>query len=349
MMTLTKRYADIIAVAVLMIFSIIIVPLILPFDITLQIALYCSFAVLALSLAFVWGYAGIFSFGQGAFFGIAGYSYAVLVINIGESTLPVIAALLVPFGFALLLGYFLFYGRLSSIYVAIITLVVNLIIHKFMGQTAGSMYDIGNAHLGGYNGIGAIPPLNFPGCPSKVILPEHIFYVSGIALLLSYVGVCLLTRSRFGRLVAGLRENEVRLELLGYDVRFLKMIVFAIGAVIAAIAGVTFVNWNAFIDPHVFDLPMSAEIVIWVVVGGVGSFLGPVLAAVFLGFLTIELGTQQTLDVNILLGGILTLFVFVLPRGIAPSIGRALAKMRNYRLQKNISRKRNAWAQKSSV
>ena len=329
-MTLIKNNWGLVVVTVLTILTIIVVPLTAPLYITLQITLYFIYALLALSLAFVWGYGGIFSFGQAAFFGIGGYCYAILAINIGESTLPVIVGLLLPAGLALLLGYFLFYGRLSSVYVAVITLVLTLIIYKFLGQTAGSKYSIGKALLGGYNGISNIPPLNLPGNPLKAVLPENMLYVSGIALLLTYLGLCFLARSKFGRIVAGLRENEHRLELLGYDIRFLKMIVFAIGAFIAAIGGISFANWNAFIDPHVFDLSMSAQTIIWVVVGGLGTFLGPIVAAIALGFITIELGTQQSWDVNVILGAVLTLFVFILPQGIAPSIGGAIAKIQRY-------------------
>jgi len=328
-MTFVKKSWGIIAVTALVILTLIIIPLTVPFHIILQITLYFSYAILALSLAFVWGFAGIFSFGQAAFFGLGGYTYAILAINIGESTLPLIGGLLLPAGFALVLGYFMFYGRLSTVYVAVITLVVTLIIYKFLGHTAGFEYSIGKARLGGYNGIPGIPPLNLPGDPSKAVWPEDMFYVSGIALLLTYLGLHFLSRSKFGRIVAGLRENELRVDLLGYDVRFYKMIALTIGAMIAAIGGITFANWNGFIDPNVFNLGMSAQTIIWVVVGGLGTFIGPILAAIALGFLTIELGTQQTFDVNMILGAILILFVLIVPQGIVPSILRAWQKYRD--------------------
>lgn len=317
-----RRNAGLMGTVGLLAITLIVLPLIAPQHIVLQVTLYFSYAILALSLAFVWGVGGIFSFGQAAFFGIGGYTYAIMAINMGDSTVPVIAALVVPAIAAAVLGYFMFYGRLTSVYIAVITLVMTLIIFKFMGQTAGFSYRIGNAHLGGYNGIPAIPPLNVPGDPSRFAWPEDMFYISGLALILCYVTLKLTLRTRFGRVLAGVRENELRAQLLGYDVRFYKTAAFVIGAVVAALGGVCFTNWNGFIDPNVFALGMSAQTIIWVVVGGLGTFFGPMAAAVALGFLAIELGAQQAIDANLILGVILILFVLVMPSGIVPTIQR---------------------------
>ena len=316
------------AVSILLLATLVILPILAPQYIVLQITLYFSYAILALSLAFVWGIAGIFSFGQAAFFGLGGYTYAVVAINVGESTLAVLAGLALPAVIAAVIGYFMFYGRLTSIYVAVITLVMTLIIFKFMGHTAGYEYRIGSAHLGGYNGIPGIPPLNVPGDPTTFAWPEDMFYVSGIALLLTYISLKILIKSRLGRVLAGVRENELRSQLLGYDVRLYKTIAFVIGAIIAGLGGICFTNWNGFIDPNVFALGMSAQTIIWVVVGGLGTFFGPMFAAIALGFLAIELGAQQSLDVNLILGSILIIFVLVVPAGIVPSLLRLTVQFR---------------------
>lgn len=301
-----------------------IVPLLAPFHVMLQLTLYFAFAILALSLAFIWGCCGVFSFGQAAFFGLGGYTYAVVAINMQESTLALIAAILLPTLVALVLGYFMFYGRLSSVYLAVVTLVFTLILFKFMGHTAGFEYAIGAARLGGYNGIPGIPPINLPGSPSVFAFPEHMFFIAGLALLATYFGLHWLLRTRFGRIVVGIRENELRVELLGHDARLYKTAAFTVAAAVAALGGIVFTNWNGFIDPNVFSLGTSAQIIIWVVVGGLGTLIGPVLAAIALGFLTVELGTQQAFDVNMILGAILTLFVLAVPQGIVPTARRLL-------------------------
>ena len=313
---------DGIGIGVAGIATLILLPRFAPIYVQLQFALYFAFAILALSLAFVWGYVGVFSFGQAAFFGLGGYTYAIVAINMGESTLAVVAALAVPTLFAALLGYFMFYGRLNTVYLAVITLVVTLLFYKFLGHTAGFEYRIGQAALGGYNGIPAIPPLNLPWNVDYFATPEDMFYISGICLLGTYFGLRWLLSTRFGRVCVGIRENELRIGLLGYDVRLFKTAAFTIAALVAALGGIVFTNWNSFIDPHVFDLGTSVQVIIWVVVGGLGTLMGPVLGAIALGLLTVRLGTQQTFDVNLILGVILTVFVLLVPQrqGIVPAL-----------------------------
>lgn len=299
-----------------------LIPAFAPSFVSLQLTLYFSFAILALSLAWVWGYGGIFSFGQSAFFGLGGYTYAVASINFGGSTWAIILALALPTAFSMVLGYFMFYGRLSGVYLAVITLVVTLAIHKFLGHTAGFEYRIGAAHLGGYNGMPALPPINVPGDVSRFLWPEDMYYATGIMLLLVYLGLRWLLTTPFGRAVVAVRENELRAELIGYDTRLHKLLTFAIGAFIAALGGVLFANWNSFIDPHVFDLGFSAQIIIWVVVGGLGTLVGPIVGAMALGFAAVELGTQQTVDTNLVLGAVLLVFVLGVPAGVVPSLKR---------------------------
>ena len=318
-----------IAVLVVAALALTLIPAFAPSYVALQLTLYFSFGILALSLAWVWGYGGIFSFGQSAFFGLGGYTYAVAAINLGGSTPAIILGLAIPTAFAALLGYFMFYGRLSGVYLAVITLVVTLAIHKFLGHTAGFEYRIGAAHLGGYNGMPALPPINVPGDVSKFLWPEDMYYATGIMLLLVYLGLRWLLATPFGRAVVAVKENELRAELLGYDTRLYKLLTFSIGAFVAALGGILFANWNSFIDPHVFDLGFSAQIIIWVVVGGLGTLVGPILGALALGFAAIELGTQQTIDTNLILGAILLVFVLGVPEGVVPALrrlGRGLAR-----------------------
>lgn len=307
---------------------VIVLPNFLGIDRVLQLTLNFAFSVLALSLAFLWGYAGVFSFGQAAFFGVGAYAYAAAAINFGGSTWAVPVAILTPVLLSVLLGYFMFYARLTSIYVAVITLVVTLIIYKFMGQTAKPSYMIGNASLGGYNGIPAIPPLNVPGRIDLWAGPEAMFRIAGGVLIAVYIGLRLLLVSRLGRALVGMRENELRMELMGFDTRLLKVVAFAISAAIAGLGGVLFANWNAFIDPHVFNLAFAAQPIIWVIIGGLGTLSGPILGTVVLSTLSLELGTQKMLDVNLVLGAIFTIFVLLVPQGILPSIRTFLENRR---------------------
>ena len=119
--------------------------------------LLAIWALFALSLALMWGYAGILSFGHAAYFGLGAYTYAIASFNIGESTVPLLLALVVPAIVAAIIGALMFYGRISDVYLGVMTLVVTLILNRFMNATAGDAYRIGNARLGGFNGIPGFP------------------------------------------------------------------------------------------------------------------------------------------------------------------------------------------------
>lgn len=286
----------------------------------LNLIIYVVLATLALSLALVWGYGGILCFGQAAFYGLGAYTYAVAALNFGESTGALLLAVSIAGGFAAILGGFMFYGRLSDVYLGVITLAVTLILFKLVNSTAGDQYVIGSARLGGFNGIHGVPSLNLPGDPSTVLLPNTLFIVCASLLLIVYLAIRMLLTSHFGKVIVAIRENEQRAEMLGYDVRWYKTALFAIGGAIAGLAGAMFVNWGGYADPSLFSLFQSAQIIIWVIVGGLGSLFGPMLGAVSLYWLTAQLGTQSLINNNLVLGAILVLFVLLIPRGLLPTI-----------------------------
>ena len=286
----------------------------------LQMTVFAAMAMLALSQGFIWGYGGIMSFGQTAFFGLGGYTYAVAVLNLGDSTVPVLLAVLLPALFAALLGYFMFYGRISDAYIGVITLTVTIILFNVVNSTAGDFYTIGDAALGGFNGMPSVPPLNVPGDPASPLDPEQTWYAAMGALVLVYVLLRAILASRFGRVVVAIRENETRAQLLGYDTRLYKLIVFAIGGGVAGLAGCLYTNWGSFISPTVFGLATSAQVLIYVLVGGLGTLLGPILGAVGIQYLISLIGTQGAVNANLVLGAVLVVFVLLVPQGLVPVV-----------------------------
>ena len=279
-------------------------------------------ALFALSLGLMWGFAGLLSFGHAAYFGLGAYTYAIASMNIGESTGPLVLAILLPAAVAAVIGAMMFYGRISDVYMGVITLVVTLILFKFMGATAGDAYRIGSARLGGFNGIPAFPVLNVPGDPSVQIFGTPFYYVVAVSLLLCYLLCRWILASFFGRVLIGIRENEARVELLGYSAPLYKTAIFTISAAMAALAGCLFANWAEIVTPGVFSLGASAEVIVWTIVGGLGTLAGPMLGAVALGMLKLLLGQQTLIDNSLVLGGILVLVVLLLPRGLLPTLAR---------------------------
>jgi len=297
-------------------------------DFTLiQVTIYLVMSMLAVSLGFIWGFGGILCFGQAAFFGLGAYTYAISVVNIGDSSVPFLLSIVVPAVFAALLGYVIFYGRLSDVYMGVITLTVTLILFNLVNSTAGPEWKIGNAPLGGFNGIPAIPPLNWPGNIDETITPRGMFNLSLGLLIVVYAGLRALISSRIGHVIVAIKENEQRAQLLGYDPRAYKLFVFTLGGAIAGLAGCLFANWGSFTSPTIFGLAQSAQIIIWVIVGGLGTLVGPVVGCMLIQWLTTQIGTQQTFNSNLVLGAILVLFVLLVPKGLVPSIGLLLGRV----------------------
>jgi branched-chain amino acid transport system permease protein len=330
----------------------ILSPRLLELDTVLNLTVYMIMAVLALSLALIWGFGGILCFGQSAFFGLGAYTYAIAVINFGESTAPLLLSILVPAAFAALLGYFIFYGRISDVYLGVITLTVTLILFNSINSTAGPEFHIGVARLGGFNGIPGIPPLNTPFQKDSPIDLEGMFYLSTGSLLAVYFGLRALLASRFGRIIVGIRENERRAELLGYDPRAYKLATFTIGAALAGYAGCLFANWGAFVSPTIFGLAQSAQIIIWVIVGGRGTLIGPIVGCIGIQWLTTALGANQPAgsdwwskilaNAPLILGIILVAFVLLVPKGLVPTLGdlgQWLLRSRGRRLASSLKPK----------
>lgn len=282
-------------------------------------------ALLALSMSFLWGYAGILSFGQTAFFGLGGYGFAVLALNLGETTFSLFAAILVAMLFAAVLGYFMIYGRISDIYLSVITLVVTLIFEKGIKSTSGEQYVIGKVRLNGQNGIPTVPSIKLPWNPSKELDIDGVFYLSAALLVLVYIGLRLLLTTPFGRVLVGIRENTRRIELLGYDSRRYKLAAFVICGGVAGLSGVLFAVWNNFVAPEMFGLNRAAQVVIWVIVGGKSTLLGPILGTAVIQYLTAWLGTRGVGQVTLVLGIVLMLFVLVFKDGLLPTLRAMLA------------------------
>ncbi len=293
-----------------------------------QWALWVIFGQLAVSLTFVWGYGGIFSFGQGALFGIGSYAYGISAINLsphtGETYSSLIVAGAVSGLFALLLGYFIFYGNVGELYVGIITLAVTLVLLTFMSSTGSPEWHIGEALLGGYNGMSGIPALGSVMAPLNSGL--QLMFVVALAAI---VVLCLdqLLRRPFGRSLVAVRDNELRSQLLGYDVRRARLLAFVIGGVVAGLAGAEFAAWGQFTNPAVFSLPQAALVIIWVLVGGRRSLFGAFLGAVVIQEIQTVMGAQGGGLTPIVLGGIMILVVLLAPEGIMAAVWALLRRL----------------------
>jgi branched-chain amino acid transport system permease protein len=289
-----------------------------------QLSVIAILSLLGLSEGFLWGFAGILSFGQTAFFGLGGYTYAIAALNLETTTLPLLGAVVLPALLAAAVGYFMVYGRIGDVYLSVVTLVVTLIFEKAVRATSGDRYVIGDVRLGGQNGIPTVPPLTLPWDADAAIGLRGIYVLSVIALFLVYVGLALALRSRWGLVLVGIRESEQRAELLGFDTRLYKLAAFVLAGAIAGLAGALYGVWGNFVSPEMFSLGQSAQILIWVIVGGRTILAGPILGCAAIQYLTAALGTAAVGQVTVVLGAILMVAVLLFRDGMLVALWRAL-------------------------
>lgn len=286
-------------------------------------AFYLLNIPMALGLALLWGYCGILSFGQVAYFGIAGYIYGIIagnmMMNPWGPTLGVLGGLAACVVLATIFGYFVFYARVQMWIVPILTLVLTLLLETFLGQTAGYQWRVGSVLLGGYNGMTGIPwyqafGVMFTGYP--------FYYMTLILVLLCYLGTRMLVNSRHGKVMLGIREDALRTELLGYDIRARQLAIFVLAAVLAGISGLLYVQWGNYINPAQLGLLQAALPVIWVAVGGRESLLAVMISTFALNWLNFTLSSQGNQYALVIIGSLLVIVMLFFPRGIVVGIAQ---------------------------
>ena len=288
---------------------------------------FMTWTFMALGLSLIWGYGGSLSFGQTAFFGVAGYSYGILTINFGAAyglgLAAVVIAVLIAAVFAAVLGYFLFFGRISGVFLGIVTLSVTLALERFMAQTAGPEWAVGSARLNGFNGMSGMPGLTIPWFGGDIELYPDValYYVVLGLVILVYLGLRILVNSRFGNVLVALRENPERAEMLGYDIRKYQLAAFIIGSSLAGLSGVLYTSWGQYITPSTMGITAAALPIIWVAVGGradlTATLIGTLLVLSVFQALTIY-GSQYAL---VVMGLLLVITVLVAPRGLIGTLG----------------------------
>ncbi len=310
---------------------------------------YLAFALLALSVDLIWGYAGILSLGQGAFFALGGYAMGMYLMRqigdrgvYGNPELPdfmvflnwqelpwywygfdqfwfaLLMVVLAPGILAYVFGWLAFRSRVTGVYLSIITqaLTYALLLAFFRNEMG----------FGGNNGLTDFKDIlgfNLQDDGTRVTL----FVCSAIALALGYIACRWITRSKFGRVLVAVRDAENRTRFVGYKVESYKLAVFVLSACIAGIAGALYVPQVGIINPGEFSPLNSIELVIWVAVGGRGTLYGAVVGALLVNYLkTYFTGVLPEVWL-FFLGALFVLATMFLPRGIVGILQRKRSKV----------------------
>jgi urea transport system permease protein len=299
---------------------------------------FLTFALLALAIDLIWGYAGILSLGHGAFFGLGGYAMGMyLTRQIGDrgvygnpelpdfmvflsyESLPwfwwgfdmfwfaMAMVVLVPGLLALVFGWLAFRSRVSGVYFAIITqaLVFALMLAFFRNEMG----------FGGNNGLTDFKDiLGFSVQARETRV--GLFVVSAVVLILAYVASRYIVTSRYGRVLIALRDAESRTRFAGYRVEHYKLWLFVFSAILAGIAGALYVPQVGIINPGEFSPLRSIEAVLWVAVGGRGSLFGAIIGAFTVNGAKTWFTTAYPEAWLFALGALFVLVTLFLPRGL---------------------------------
>src|SRR6185312_10163766 len=262
------------------------------------------FGAVAMSLDLLIGYTGLVSFGHAAFFGLGAYSAAVLLERGVTSLWLTLGLSLIVVGlYALLVSYFATTRR--GIYFALLTLIFAEVVYTVFRYTQA---------FGGSDGIQGLPsPEILPGV--AIDSPLRIYYAVVLYLLLAYLACRVLVRSHFGQVLVAIRENEDRARFLGYDVQRYKMGVCLISAVLTGLAGALYAGRAAYATPDLLHWSVSGEFIIMVMIGGLGTLVGPIIGGAF--FILLQEKVSSYVEwYSIIVGLVLVLIVLFVPRGL---------------------------------
>lgn len=262
------------------------------------------FGAVAMSLDLLMGYTGLVSFGHAAFFGLGAYATAVLLERGVLSLWLCLGFAAVAVGvYALTVSYFATVRR--GIYFALLTLIFAEVIYTFFRYTQT---------FGGSDGIQGLPPFEVaPGL--AVDAPARLYYLVVAYLLLAYLACRVIVRSHFGQVLVAIRENEDRARFLGYNVQRYKMAVCLISAILTGLAGALYPGRSAYATPDLLHWSVSGEFLIMVMIGGLGTLVGPIIGGAF--FIVLQEKVSSYVQwYNIVVGLVLVLIVLFVPRGL---------------------------------
>ena len=271
--------------------------------------------IAAMGLNLTLGYAGQISLAQGAFVGIGAYTAAIMTTQ----GVPLVAALFVAFVLCFAVGWLLGYPalRVQHHYLAFVTLAFSTLAFLVFRNESWL--------TNGIYGISDIPRPVIFGFPTRRPLP--FYYVCLGALCLTSLAMWWLIRSPWGRAFIALRENPVRALSLGIDTRRYTLMAFAIGSAMGGVAGTLYAPLTQYIDPIPFNLSLSLDLLMMVIVGGSGFFLGPFLGALIAVLLPEWLRFTEGYYLMLYAVAVIVLLIYS-PTGILGILDRYLTERR---------------------
>ena len=283
---------------------------------------YLLYGMLAMSLGILWGFTGILSFGQAAFFALGAYAMGLAAkwgVTGNPAYVGLLASLVVGAGLAAVVGYFLFSVGVRDVYFVLVTLALSIMVE----QITVSQSEI----TGGYNGM-FVPrfSLSFGVGPELDLSSDAaIYYVVLPVVAAVYFLLRWLLKCPMGKVLVGIRENEDRVISLGFNTSLFKTAAFALSGAIACLAGALYGVHANFVSPSLAGVLFSTEVVVWVAIGGRESLLGALCGAVGVSALSNYLTAVIPEYWQLVVGIIFVVVIVGFKGGLAGAISRAFA------------------------
>jgi branched-chain amino acid transport system permease protein len=268
------------------------------------------FAIAAASLNFIMGYGGMVSLGHAAFFGIGAYAVGIAMVH-GVTSAWIAWPLAMLFAALAALAIGSISLRTRGVYFIMITLAFAQMVYYLA---------VGLKHYGGEDGLN-LAQRSVIGLGLDLANETTLYYVVLVALAAVMLFLNRAVGARYGRVLMGIRENETRMEAIGFATYRYKLAGFAIAGGLAGLAGALFANHNLFVSPAALHWTQSATLVVMVLLGGIGFRYGGLAGAVALLMLE-ELLAALTDYWHLPLGLILLAVVFFAPRGLSGLFAR---------------------------
>ncbi|MCC5809563.1 MAG: branched-chain amino acid ABC transporter permease [Ectothiorhodospiraceae bacterium] len=270
-------------------------------------------AIMAVSLDLLVGVTGMVSIAHAAFFGLAGYTMVMVAPEWDAGSIWILlpAAVLAAALAALVMGVLII--RTHGIFFIMATIAFSQMIYYIFHDS-----DFAGGSDGTY--LFGAPTVELFG-RELLNLSDRVtlFYVTLVSLLLVYLLLRTMLRAPFGRVLFGIKENEERVRAMGYNPLYYKLVAFVIGGTLAGFAGVLSATQYQFIDPSQVNWHLSAEVLIMVILGGLGTLWGPILGAFAFEGLHYWF-SSMTRYWELPMGVVVILMVLVLPKGIAGGV-----------------------------